>query len=97
LSGIASWIIDDTLNFEVADGLVTNKTVLSPGGYHLTVTVTDNEGNSISSTFIVAVLESTTTTPTQPVPFGDSIWIIGALTGVIVVLVVIIVMQNRRS
>jgi hypothetical protein len=95
LSGIASWTIDDTINFEIINGLVTSKTVLSPGGYHLTVTVTDNEGNSASSTFIVAVLQSTT--PTQPVPFDDSIWIIAALIGVIGVLVIIIVMQNRKS
>jgi hypothetical protein len=105
LSGIANWAIDDTTNFEIADGLVTNKTVLAPGGYHLTVSVTDNEGNSLSSAFIVAVLESTatattttgTTTPTQPVPFDGSIWIIAALAGVIVVLVIFIVLQNRKS
>jgi hypothetical protein len=97
LSGIASWTIDDTTNFEITNGLVTNKTVLSPGGYHLSVTVTDNEGNSASSTFIVAVLESTTTTPTQPVPFDASIGIIAALVGVIVVLVILIVVQNRKS
>jgi hypothetical protein len=97
LSGIATWTIDDTTNFEIIDGLVTNKAVLAPGGYHLNVTVTDNEGNSASSTFIVAVLESTTTTPSQSVPFDASIGIIAALVGVIVVLVIIIVVQNRKS
>jgi hypothetical protein len=97
LSGIATWTIDDTTNFEITDGLVTSKAVLAPGGYHLNVTVTDNEGNSASSTFIVAVLESTTTTPSQSVPFDASIGIIAALVGVIVVLVIIIVVQNRKS
>ncbi|MFW9966335.1 MAG: DNRLRE domain-containing protein [Candidatus Thorarchaeota archaeon] len=97
LSGIATWTIDDTTNFEINDGLVTNKIVLAPRGYHLNVTVTDNEGNTASSTFIVAVLESTTTTPTQPIPFDASIGIIAALAGVIVVLVIIIIVQNRKS
>jgi hypothetical protein len=103
LSGIASWTIDDTTNFEISNGLVTNKTPLAPGGYRLTVTVTDNEGNSNSASFIVAVLESTTTTstapttPTQPSPTNDSIWIIAALAGVIVVLLIVIVFQNRKS
>jgi hypothetical protein len=97
LSGIDTWTVDDTINFEITDGLVTNKTVLAPGGYRLSVTVTDNEGNSVSSTFIVAVLESTTTAPTQPGPFDASIGIIAALVGVIVVLVIVIVVQNRKS
>lgn len=97
LSGIATWTIDDTTNFEISDGLVTNKTVLAPGGYHLSVTVTDNEGNSALASFIVAVLESTATTPTQPGPFDASIGIIAALVGVIVVLVIIIFTQNRKS
>jgi len=67
LSGIDSWAINDTINFAIsATGLITNATVLNPGGYVLSVTVNDTEGNDISATFIVAVLEtgSTTTTTT---------------------------------
>jgi hypothetical protein len=99
LSGIASWTINDMTNFEITDGLVTNKTVLAPRGYYLEVTVTDNEGNSLSGTFVVAVLSPTaTTTPTstQPPPVGDMGWIITALIGVIVVLIVLIFVQTRK-
>jgi hypothetical protein len=100
LSGIASWVINDTINFDITDGLVTNRVALAPGAYRLNVTVTDTEGNSISGTFIVAVLDSSTTpttTPTQPTPFDSMGWIIAALAGVIVVLIIIIVVQSRKS
>ena len=62
LSGIANWAINDDVYFDITNGLLTNKTTLELGGYFLNVTVTDNEGNSLSGTFIVAVLESMTTT-----------------------------------
>jgi len=92
LSGIASWAINDTVNFDITDGLVTNKVALAPGGYYLSVTVTDNEGNSISGVFTVAVLDSTTVT--SPVGlFG----IIAGLVGVIVILIIFIVVQNRKD
>ena len=109
LSGIAEWTINDEINFDIINGLVTNKTTLVPGGYSLEVTVTDNEGNSLSATFRVAVLESLTiptTTPTtipttnstspgEPFPTESSLLIIAALVGVIAVLVIYIVFQRR--
>lgn len=105
LSGIAEWTINDEVNFEIIDGLVTNKTTLVPGGYGLEVTVTDNECNSLSATFRVAVLESltiptsTSTTSTtssgEPIPTDSSLLIMAALIGVIVVLVIYIVFQCR--
>ena len=109
LSGIAEWTINDEVNFDIINGLVTNKTTLVPGGYSLEVTVTDNEGNSLSATFRVAVLESLTiptTTPTtipttnstspgEPFPTESSLLIIAALVGVIAVLVIYIVFQRR--
>ncbi|MGY5873430.1 MAG: DNRLRE domain-containing protein [Candidatus Thorarchaeota archaeon] len=93
LSGIANWTISDNTNFEIIDGLVSNRVVLAPGGYHLNITVTDNEGNSISGTFIVAVLVS----GTQPSGFGELSWIIPVLIGVIVVLVLVIIIQTRKK
>ncbi len=91
---------------------MTNKTVLAPGGYYLNVTVTDNEGNSLSETFIVAVLPSTTTTTTtsttttttgtnttttQTIPIDGLSWMIPVLVGMIVILAVFIVIQSRKS
>ncbi len=64
LSGIGKWTINDNVNFDITGGLLTNKTTLTPGGYPLNVTVTDDEGNSLSATFIVAVLQPTDTTST---------------------------------
>ena len=64
LSGIDTWTVNDTVNFDITDGLITNKTVLTPGGYILSVTVNDTEGNSLTGTFIVAVLETVTITTT---------------------------------
>ncbi|MFW9891034.1 MAG: DNRLRE domain-containing protein [Candidatus Thorarchaeota archaeon] len=95
LSGIASWTISDTTNFNIIDGLLTNNTILAVGGYHLTVTVTDNEGNSLSATIRVAVLESLTIPTTSPIPPDGSIFIIIALVGVIAVLVLLLIFQRR--
>ena len=105
LSGIASWTINDD-NFQIVDGLVTNLDPLELGGYHLNVTVTDNEGNSRSATFIVAVIAlttttttstNTTTTSTQPIPIDGLYLVIIALIGVVVVLVLVIVIQSRKT
>lgn len=72
LSGIASWTVSDTVHFDITNGLLTNKTTLQPGGYFLNVTVTDNEGNSLSSTFYVAVLQNTDTTTTTTTTTGTT-------------------------
>ncbi len=98
LSCIADWTINDTTNFNIADGLLTNATMLAVGGYYLNVTVTDNEGNSVSTTFIIAVLElpsGSTTGPGQPTPVDGSILVIAALVGVIAILMIVIVFQRK--
>jgi len=112
LSGIASWSINDTVHFQVIDGLVENIVTLEPGAYPLTVVASDGEGNDLAGSFIVAVIDTsatttpTTTTPTtsptttptspvQPPPVDGSIFIIAALAGVIVVLVIIILFQRK--
>ena len=99
LSGIADWAVDDDVNFEITDGLLTNKTVLAPGGYSLEVTVTDNEGNSLSTTFRVAVVESLTiptTTPGQPTTPDSSILVIVALVGIIAILTILLLLQRKK-
>ena len=116
LSGISSWTIDDEINFQIEDGLITNRVELALGAYELKITAMDTEGNSVSSTIRIAVVSpptSTTTTTTttgtptsttnstttseQPIPVDLSGLVIAALLGVIVLLVVFIIIQNRRS
>jgi len=106
LSGIASWTVSDTVHFEIENGLLTNKTTLEPGGYFLNVTVSDNEGNSLSSTFYIAVLQTSTTTETTSNTTGTNLpplldpvvlIIIIGLVIVIVVLLVIIIMQHKKQ
>jgi parallel beta-helix repeat protein len=67
LSGIASWLINDTTNFAISsDGRITNATVLIPGEFGLEITVSDNHGNQLSAeiTIIVNDISTFTTTTT---------------------------------
>jgi hypothetical protein len=64
LSGIMSWSVNDTTHFQITDGLLENATSLESGGYPLTITATDGEGNNLTGSCIVAVLELPTTTST---------------------------------
>lgn len=104
LSGIASWSVDDTTNFEITDGLLTNRTTLATGIYDLEVTATDNEGNSLTGNIRVAVFDfGSTTTPTSPTTSIPSTaleelgWLIAALIGVIAFLAIIVLVQYRKS
>lgn len=104
LSGIASWSVDDTTNFEITDGLLTNRTTLATGIYDLEVTVTDNEGNSLTGNVRVAVFDfGSTTTPASPTTSIASTaleelgWLIAALIGVIAFLAIIVLLQYRKS
>lgn len=77
LSGIDSWICNDTVKFQIAvdstqnagSCLITNASALDVGSYGLNLTVTDLYGNRLSSTFTITIIEipvvtSTTTTTT---------------------------------
>lgn len=74
LSGIDQ-ITEDSLVFEIVNGELRNSTTLAAGTYEVTITVFDAQGNSISATIDVNVIEynqqtssTTTTTITPPVP-----------------------------
>ena len=104
LSGIASWTVSDTVHFNIENGLLTNKTALEPGGYFLNVTVTDNEGNSLSSTFYIAVLQTSTTTTSNttgtilPAILDPVVLIIIiGLVIIIVILLIVILIQHRKQ
>ncbi|MHA1864422.1 MAG: hypothetical protein ACTSWA_11690, partial [Candidatus Thorarchaeota archaeon] len=80
-SGIGVWLVNDTSNFAIMDGLLTNLGTLEAGVYTLNVTVQDVYGNSLSVVITVTVLEpiittttpTTSTTPTSPTtPTSDT-------------------------
>ena len=83
VSGIASWWINDTINFSIDEyGVVRNNTVLTPRDYPLNVTVYDTFGNSLSGTFIITVNppKQDTTPPTwttfyisQTIEYGQAL------------------------
>ncbi|MFX1533998.1 MAG: S8 family serine peptidase, partial [Promethearchaeota archaeon] len=70
-SGISSWGINDTANFNIdSNGLVTNATALDIGVYGLEVRAYDPYGNYCNGTFTVTVQD--TTPPAAPVLVSPS-------------------------
>ncbi|TFH07152.1 MAG: hypothetical protein E4H14_09160 [Candidatus Thorarchaeota archaeon] len=84
LSGIESWIINNTLHFTIfaiyyqggSTVVITNSTNLIPGIYPLNITVFDFNGNELSAIFTVTV-EPQTQDTTSP------IWIVAPINEVI--------------
>jgi len=96
-SGIASWSINDTANFEVnPTGLVTNAIALAVGVYGLTVTVVDPYGNEASVAFKVTVQPVTTGIIPPDLIMMAAIVIIG-LVGVIVIVALVRGVLSRRG
>ncbi|TFG30877.1 hypothetical protein EU528_07635 [Candidatus Thorarchaeota archaeon] len=54
-SGIKSWHLNDSINFHIDNGEITNNTILEDGYYWLNVSVTDNHDNSISEIFSIFI------------------------------------------
>jgi hypothetical protein len=70
LLGIASWEINDTINFNIdSNGIITNVGTLTVGDYGLEVRAYDPSGNYCSATFTVTVQD--TTDPTWDSPPTD--------------------------
>jgi len=55
LAGIQSWNLNDSTDFQMDNGEITNNTILETGYYWLNVSVTDNNDNSISDIFRVFI------------------------------------------
>lgn len=59
LSGIDSWTINNTIQFQITStGTIINTATLSLGEYHLLVIASDPYGNSLSEVITVVVVES---------------------------------------
>jgi len=86
-SGIASWAVNDTLNFAISSGgLLTNATFLEPGVYYVEITVTDVYSHSTSITIMITVSEPSV--PLDPVMIMLAVGGVGAavIIGLIVIL-----------
>ncbi|MGY5871345.1 MAG: hypothetical protein RTV72_03780 [Candidatus Thorarchaeota archaeon] len=59
VSGIKSWNLDDSMNFTIDSGIITNNTVLEVGTYWLNVSILDNHDNPLSSIFSVFINDTT--------------------------------------
>ncbi|MFX0179504.1 MAG: hypothetical protein ACFE78_04890, partial [Candidatus Hodarchaeota archaeon] len=60
LSGIGSWDLNDTTNFDIdGNGMITNKGLVPVGVYWLEVNVNDTYGNRLTDAFKVTVQDTT--------------------------------------
>ena len=91
-SEIGEWIVNDTVHFSIADGLLTNKTVLEVGYYTLNITVVDVHGNALSAVIRIAV----TTISAPPADLTGLVLALGVSAGVIAVVVIIIVVKKKQ-
>lgn len=108
LSGIQSWMVNDTVNFEIINGLLTSKTVLDVGTYILNIFVEDTNGNSLSVVLTVTVQAATTGTPTSttsststqpPVnpPDATLILVVGASVAGAIVIILAFTMKKKNK
>lgn len=91
-SGIASWSVNDTVNFAIdASGLLTNATFLEPGVYYVEITVTDIYSHSVNVTIMITV-----NAPAPPIdPTTLLLAVAGA--GALVVIVLIVILLKKKS
>ncbi|MBE0526742.1 MAG: cadherin repeat domain-containing protein, partial [Candidatus Thorarchaeota archaeon] len=89
-SGIAGYAVNDTLHFQIdSSGLLTNAIDLEAGEYWLSVTASDQFGNTVEVTFKVTVLPAS--------PTGDGmVWILLALGGGVAALLVVVVLFIKK-
>jgi len=100
LSGISSWTVNDTVNFEISSsGWLTSVGILEPGAYPLMVTLSDPYSNEISVELTVFVVQVTTTTTSTIPPDGGLLTIIAisGTAGAVTVVVIIGIITRRRA
>ncbi|MGY5876760.1 MAG: right-handed parallel beta-helix repeat-containing protein [Candidatus Thorarchaeota archaeon] len=102
-SGIGGYSVNNTFKFQIDFyGNLTNKTILEPGEYGLSIICWDVPGNLMYKVIKVTVIDLTpdTTTTTTPPP-GDSgfllILLLGGGAAVVIVILVVVVMKKKRS
>jgi parallel beta-helix repeat protein len=94
-SGIEEWMVNDTLHFNIVDGLITNSTVLALGDYGLNITVVDFYGNARTALITIHVIS-----PTLPPGGGDPtvLWLaVGAVAVVAILIGIIVIFLKKRA
>ncbi|MHA1908340.1 MAG: hypothetical protein ACW98Y_13660 [Candidatus Thorarchaeota archaeon] len=93
-TGIDSFWLNDTSNFAIDDnGLISNVTSLALGQIGLQVWVNDTNGYTQSATFGVIVREAPSSGFTLPL----EILIVGAVSLVVMIVLVIVIMRSRKN
>ncbi|MFW9849345.1 MAG: nitrous oxide reductase family maturation protein NosD, partial [Candidatus Thorarchaeota archaeon] len=63
ISGLDHWWVNDTANFAIdSEGNIVNNTFLAVNGYGLHVWVNDTLGNTLDTTFMVSIIDTTNPT-----------------------------------
>jgi hypothetical protein len=90
LSGIGSWVVNDTLNFNInALGLLTTDVSIEPGTYGLEITVTDVAGNELSA--IITILQQ------APIPGIPGFPAVAIMLGIFSALGLGLISHRRRK
>jgi parallel beta-helix repeat protein len=91
-SGIASWAVNDTVNFAVSStGLLTSIADLPVGDYNVRITVTDTHGHSSFVDVLISV------NPVTDGGFPATMILIAGAGGAVIVIVVVVVLIKKKQ
>jgi hypothetical protein len=91
-SGIASWAVNDTVNFAIsASGLLTNAITLEPGVYFVEITVTDVYAHSVSVTIMITV------NPAPPPVPPALMLVLGGAGAAVIIIVIVLVLKKKGT
>jgi len=91
-SGIASWAVNDTVNFAISStGLLTNIADLPVGDYVVVITATDIYGNSGFTDVTITVQ------PATDGGFGTTMILLAGAGGAVVVIVILVVILKKKQ
>ncbi|MGY5853854.1 MAG: right-handed parallel beta-helix repeat-containing protein [Candidatus Thorarchaeota archaeon] len=102
-SGIAGYSVNSTLKFQIDFyGNLTNRTILEPGEYGVSIICWDTPGNLLYKVIKVTVVDMTpnTTTTTTPPPEDNSLLLLLLLGGgaaVVIVILIVVVVKKRKT
>jgi LPXTG-motif cell wall-anchored protein len=91
-SGIASYSLNDTTNFQISSsGVISNVVALEVGVYGLEITAVDPFGNEVTATITITVVAA------PPTGDGTTMLLLAAGAGGVVLLVVVVIFMKKRE